>query len=488
MLIFDNVQENIGHYVKNNHLFGITSSDMFETPDLFEKKNMVGVITHVHILAKTTAKLVEGYDGPLIEESSQVKSLWTQALMNTEIEGEDEVKPEKLNEEQQELLEWLNQKLSTAPHNGEFTPLESIGPSLKSGEIILQLLTILTHQQDVTSKAIMNPTTLWHYMQNSSIILEYISLRTFQKFEECTAQDIVLGDTNRICILLKFLRDKFDLDFLFISMMNEDLEDPNQAISLTDLQYENVEIIVSDSPVKKRHKKKRIKSNLTEETTEKPKRKSRRKKHIEEDGTSDTSDLTPGRRRKKKSPRSRLTRKRSHTTSDKPLPEDIILPTIEELKPKKERRRKKSSTKTPQLDPAARRSLLTQSLLKNSMDGKLLEIERVRRAQLGVRKRIIQELFDTERNYVSGLRNLYEHLVTPLKKQCILIEEDCVNVFSNLDVLLKHHESLLAGLKKTIDNYSNDDPIGPSFIDAVSINTFIIIMDSSNVFYSGKFL
>ena len=478
---------------------------MFDTPDLFEKRNMGSVITHIHILAKTTFKDVPNYDGPSIEESSQVKSLWTQALMNTEIKPEEqEATPETLTEEQEELLEWANQKLSEVIE--DFQPMKSIANCLKSGKVLIQLISILSRQDDIKKKAIMNPTTLWHYMQNSSILLNYIELHTFHKFEECTAQDIVLGDTNRISSLLKYLRDKFDLDYLFISMMNQDIEDPNQVISLNDLQYDEVEVEVSPmiTPREKR-KKKKPREGREKRSSSKSRRERRKRKSEKEESSKEESEGTPSEKRRKKS------RKRSKTTENI---QTLSSTTPEALSPTKKRsksRREKKETKSPRsrtdktskentldklvekqvekprqkagekpigrrTDPLGKRGILKKSILRqqSTNGGKFLEEERIRRAQLGVRKRIIQELYDTEKNYISGLNCLYE-LIVQLEKECILSTDDFEKTFSNLEELLKYHRSLLDIIKPLVEEFDINATIGDKFMEGVNnILNFIL--------------
>ena len=98
-------KENIGHYLKAINGIGIQSSDLFETPDLYEKKNLNLVITHIHVVAHWIEKTVENYYGPKIQDSSQVKTLWAKAMYNIE-DLQAELKPESLTPDQLDILAW----------------------------------------------------------------------------------------------------------------------------------------------------------------------------------------------------------------------------------------------------------------------------------------------------------------------------------------------------------------------------------------------
>lgn len=100
-------KENIGHYLKAINGIGIRYPDLFETPDLYEKKNLNLVITHIHVVAHWIEKTVENYSGPKIQDSSQVKTLWAKAMYNIE-DLQLELKPESLSPDQLDILAWYS--------------------------------------------------------------------------------------------------------------------------------------------------------------------------------------------------------------------------------------------------------------------------------------------------------------------------------------------------------------------------------------------
>jgi len=62
---------------------------------------------------------------------------------------------------------------------------------------------------------------MWHAMQNSTTILRFVAAQTFDRVEGCRAADIVMGRTDAICKLLTYVRDKFDLDYLFQKLIGD---------------------------------------------------------------------------------------------------------------------------------------------------------------------------------------------------------------------------------------------------------------------------
>lgn len=54
--------ENLHYYLKGVAAYGVASSDLFDTPDLFEEKNLNMVLTHINALAKL-AESKPGYNG-----------------------------------------------------------------------------------------------------------------------------------------------------------------------------------------------------------------------------------------------------------------------------------------------------------------------------------------------------------------------------------------------------------------------------------------
>jgi len=59
------MMENIGNYLAAAASFGLKPADLFQTVDLYEKKNMTAVLTHLYALGRSCERL-PGYKGPCI--------------------------------------------------------------------------------------------------------------------------------------------------------------------------------------------------------------------------------------------------------------------------------------------------------------------------------------------------------------------------------------------------------------------------------------
>lgn len=227
--------ENLGNYIKACFSIGLQPTDLFDTPDLYDEKNINLVISSIHILAKHVAKS-ENYNGPKIRDTKQVKTLFSASIIESSsgdlLPQPFASEPEPENEEQRELVAWMNRWLAkdSPPPT---SPIKNLSTSVKSGVPIIRLCILLTKALSVGAY-VSQPKTLWHCMQNASLVLRFLAENTFSQTDHlCKAQDIVLGSSEPVSLLLKFLRDKFDLDYLFFKALNEGQD---QQISLDDLQ------------------------------------------------------------------------------------------------------------------------------------------------------------------------------------------------------------------------------------------------------------
>jgi len=59
------MMENINNYLKSCSALGLAASDLFQTIDLFEAKNMPSVLINIHTLGRMSSK-IPGYTGPCI--------------------------------------------------------------------------------------------------------------------------------------------------------------------------------------------------------------------------------------------------------------------------------------------------------------------------------------------------------------------------------------------------------------------------------------
>jgi len=101
--------ENIGQYLKGCKALGVPVTDLFDTPDLYEERNINLVINHVHSLAAFVKKTESlGFSGPFIEDSKDVKTLFAASLVDTGLEGIPAIKDDvPLTAPQKELVDWV---------------------------------------------------------------------------------------------------------------------------------------------------------------------------------------------------------------------------------------------------------------------------------------------------------------------------------------------------------------------------------------------
>eukprot|EP00339_Tiarina_fusa_P001689 CAMPEP_0116999016 /NCGR_PEP_ID=MMETSP0472-20121206/1886_1 /TAXON_ID=693140 ORGANISM="Tiarina fusus, Strain LIS" /NCGR_SAMPLE_ID=MMETSP0472 /ASSEMBLY_ACC=CAM_ASM_000603 /LENGTH=550 /DNA_ID=CAMNT_0004698343 /DNA_START=38 /DNA_END=1686 /DNA_ORIENTATION=+ len=225
--------ENIGNYLKACITLGLPKTDLFDTPDLWDKKNMNLVINNIHILAKHVENKLEGYTGPKIDDSSQVRTLYSSALSEKQLStimGEDVER--EMNDDEKEMVDWTNSQL--AKRNLSIPHLSAHG--IRTGVILIQLVEIIT-KMDTIGFYEAEPQILWHCMQNASLVLRFIYQQTFVELD-CKAQEIVLGRVESIQYLLRFLRDKFDVDYLFLTVLNEG---EDNKLSLADMENNTAE-------------------------------------------------------------------------------------------------------------------------------------------------------------------------------------------------------------------------------------------------------
>ena len=167
-----------------------------------KKKKIPQVINHIHVLGKHVAK-TKGYKGPVIEDGSKTRNLFSASLINQEGIFDRVVKEDfaTLPEAQRELVTWLNLQLVLGHEHASQDPgfsdttLSKIAPVPKINNLRADLVTgvnLLRVLEAVTKTPIdtpfhKDPTTLWHCMQNASGVIRFLSAQTFSDVEGCSA-------------------------------------------------------------------------------------------------------------------------------------------------------------------------------------------------------------------------------------------------------------------------------------------------------------
>lgn len=97
--------------------------------------------------------------------------------------------------------------------------------------------------------------------------------------------------------------------------------------------------------------------------------------------------------------------------------------------------------------------------------GSFAKAQKISRAQTMVRQHIINEICDTEVNYVKSLTTLKESFLEPLKKSNILSQETYFALFSNLEEILNHHVPFSALLNTRLQEWNERSIISDIFLN-----------------------
>eukprot|EP01124_Arcella_intermedia_P000717 TRINITY_DN10393_c0_g1_i1.p1 TRINITY_DN10393_c0_g1~~TRINITY_DN10393_c0_g1_i1.p1 ORF type:complete len:1142 (-),score=278.39 TRINITY_DN10393_c0_g1_i1:110-3535(-) len=204
----------IGHFLDVCHdVLGIPKLGFFEVSDLYDGKNLVQVMNSLFVVIKTIEKLPH-YQGPKIKDPKS-RTLFIQSIVESEGD-ETVVKEEQLSRDEQELLNWANNVLTTHKHQ----PLLNLTTDFRSCVKLIQVVEALT-KQGLMGSYLRSASTIAEYMRNATILLR--ELESFYSFD-CTGQDIVRGNKVAIVGLLAKLREKFDYDYVFQKLLHSDKE------------------------------------------------------------------------------------------------------------------------------------------------------------------------------------------------------------------------------------------------------------------------
>ena len=128
----------------------------------------------------------------------------------------------------QELLDWLNEKFIKFG----LSELTVSSPNqLRDGVILVRLLQLLSANSFV-GPFVEKPTDLHGLMQNSSLVLRFLQVETLQRLPGCSGADIIQGNLLPLERLLSYIRDQFDLEYLFLKTLHEDSPNADFASDL----------------------------------------------------------------------------------------------------------------------------------------------------------------------------------------------------------------------------------------------------------------
>jgi len=167
---------------------------------------------------------MKGYTGPMIEDGSKTRNLFSASLINQEGIFDRIVKENfaDLPENQKDLVTWFNHQIVLGHESALADPgflenmlsrttpvpkLNNLRADIVTGVNLLRLLEAVT-KTPIGSPYHPDPTTLWHCMQNASAAIRFLSAQIYSDVEGCSAFGV-------FSLLLRCLRFFFLLIFFF---------------------------------------------------------------------------------------------------------------------------------------------------------------------------------------------------------------------------------------------------------------------------------
>ncbi|EGC39000.1 hypothetical protein DICPUDRAFT_27726 [Dictyostelium purpureum] len=209
--------ENIGHYLNGCLAVGLKKTDLFDTPDLFEEKNINLVISNIHVLANHVSKFHSHLKLPSIKKDSGLNhtnsplKLYS-SIIHSRFGNTTSTVTQSQIEDAQDLMDWINGHLKAYHH----LQVRDIGSDLCNGVTLLTLLEEITQQKvGIFTK---EPVLPWHFMQNICLLLNFLRDNSVHSVSELSPHDLFNGDCSSICKVVRLIRDHFDRDHLFKSI------------------------------------------------------------------------------------------------------------------------------------------------------------------------------------------------------------------------------------------------------------------------------
>ncbi|GAM18668.1 hypothetical protein SAMD00019534_018430 [Acytostelium subglobosum LB1] len=204
--------ENIANYLNGCRSLGLKPSDLFNTSDLYEEKNINLVISNIHVLANHATKMF-GSAVPSIKSISQSNFTAQNKLYASLVHSRfgSAMAKEAPPEDVPELLAWMNGHLKARG-----LECKDISWDLKSGVLLLALL------EEITSLRVgiycKDPVLPWHFMQNIFLLLNFMRENSNFNVGTISAHDIFNGNVGSLCNLVRLIRENFDRAHFFKSV------------------------------------------------------------------------------------------------------------------------------------------------------------------------------------------------------------------------------------------------------------------------------
>eukprot|EP01088_Endostelium_zonatum_P010661 TRINITY_DN2419_c0_g1_i1.p1 TRINITY_DN2419_c0_g1~~TRINITY_DN2419_c0_g1_i1.p1 ORF type:complete len:1063 (-),score=322.49 TRINITY_DN2419_c0_g1_i1:2-3190(-) len=194
---------------------GMKTEDLFLATDLWDEKNLKQVIDTLCNFAQIIRSKFS-YSGPQMLSTAKIKNLWSESLILTEVNKDEENDFDTtLTPAEAEIMDWVNRVIHLSP------PMRNIGMALRSGVVLMQVIEKMVNQKNTMRNFTPQPKYLSDYLQNITSVFEFLSRVTCEGMPSgVTARDIASGDKSTTFKLLDYIRTKFDMDYLFQSILS----------------------------------------------------------------------------------------------------------------------------------------------------------------------------------------------------------------------------------------------------------------------------
>jgi len=265
---------------------GLKKTVVFSTSDLFEGRNGSRVLDTLQALARhafsnnlTTIRITE------VEESN---SLYMQALTDSGFinASDEEAAKVPCAPEHKPLLDWANEKLATAVKP---VVLHNFSTDVRSGLKLLTLAECLLKEQCMGHWHD-PPTQITECMQNVCLLFSFLEQRKMEEISCCQPQDVVTGNAERVVALVSFMREEFDLEYIFNRIVEgeeaafeEEGDSQNVVEGSSELEQVIVEEAKPEEEIKSSEESGEVTTQVEEGEGKKKKKKKDKKKKKEKD-------------------------------------------------------------------------------------------------------------------------------------------------------------------------------------------------------------
>ena len=229
---------NISNYLNGCKTLGLRSEDCFVVGDLYEENSPSLVLSNIERLANNAFS--RGFTKVQIRDTSKSKTILSEVLINKEFDDDDDdddseskggaktYKP-PTDPYLVELLEWANSNIKKKYPMEE---LRDLSEDARSGVKLIKLAEVVL-QEPFQGRYYSEVRFVKDSVYNAITLMNFISQR--RPVMCCSAQDIVRGNEAKIAALIGFLREEFDLDYMFLKMVNETQCDDEESVPLSEL-------------------------------------------------------------------------------------------------------------------------------------------------------------------------------------------------------------------------------------------------------------